>query len=299
MRIVNLLFFMLFSLPLFAQQMPNGSFETWTQTGNYAEPNGWNSPNPTTASLGTYTVTKESSVVQLGSAAAKIQTKSVLGIQIPGLLTLGTFSINLVTMEAKIEGGTPFTSRPTSMTGYYQYEPKFGDECFIGVLLLKQNGTSWDTLGTGSFASTTTKLAWTPFEINIDYTAPDDPTHLNIIILSSDRNNPQPNSTLYVDNLSFSYDPTGISDISSQTPSISWADGKLIVNAPASSLKSSVINLFSSEGRLMYSETISENSNYYESQNLSSLPAGIYIANITALDNGKSTTRKLLIIPKN
>jgi len=189
---------------MFAQQMPNGSFETWTQTGSYAEPNSWSTPNPTTASLGTFTVTKETAVVQSGTAAAKIQTKSVLGIQIPGLLTLGTFSINLVTMEAKIEGGTPFTSRPSSLTGYYQYEPKFGDECFVGVLLLKQIGNSWDTLGTGSFASTSNILTWTPFTANINYNSQDDPTHLNIIILSSDRNNPQPNSTLYIDNLSFS-----------------------------------------------------------------------------------------------
>ncbi|MFO7723396.1 MAG: hypothetical protein R6V49_09285, partial [Bacteroidales bacterium] len=79
MRIAILLIIFTFSLPLFAQQMPNGSFETWTQTGNYAEPNSWNSPNPTTASLGTFTVTRETAVVQSGTAAAKIQTKSALG----------------------------------------------------------------------------------------------------------------------------------------------------------------------------------------------------------------------------
>lgn len=276
---------------LTAQTVPNGGFETWTQTGNYAEPTPWNSPNPTTASLSLYTVTRESSVVQSGAYAAKLQTKSFLGLQIPGLLTLGTFNINLVTMEATITGGTPFTWRPDSLTGYIQYEPKFSDECFIGVLLLKQNGSSWDTLGTGSFTTTATLLSWTRFIIPIDYTSTETPTHLNIIILSSDRDNPQPNSTLYIDNLSFIYNPATISETSESKPHIKFFNDRLMVESSPFLKLSGSVRIFTLDGRVYFSDQIPGDAESYVSPSLSNLPTGVYLVALTDRNGNRYVTK--------
>lgn len=263
------------------QAIPNGGFETWTQTGSYAEPTPWNTPNPTTSSLSTYTVTKESTLVQSGSYAARVQTKSVLGFTIPGLMTLGAFSINLVTMEATITGGIPFNYRPDSLTGFIQYEPKFGDECFIGALLLKQNGTSWDTLGTGSFSSTSTLLNWTRFSCPIDYNSANVPTHLNIIILSSDRNSPQPNSSLYIDNLAFQYNPVSVASHDRPDFSATLYGNQLHICSKENVSGKHTVQLFSIDGRLLFSEEAYFSGANYVSAPIPGLPAGVVILSIS------------------
>lgn len=277
-----------------AQTVPNGSFESWTQTGGYSEPTPWNSPNPTTASLSLYTVTRESSVVQSGAYAAKLQTKSFLGLQIPGLLTLGTFDINLVTMEATITGGTPFTWRPDSLTGYIQYEPKFSDECFIGVVFLKQNGSAWDTLGFGNYSTTNTLLSWTRFKINIDYSSTETPTHLNIIILSSDRNNPQPNSALYIDNLEFHYGPTAIANTDQSGSEVLYYGGRLTVHSPAATSGSQSLIVYSLDGRAIFRESFNITGSHYESSPLPEVQSGVYIV-VMESGNGVRSVKKIVI----
>ncbi|NSW46173.1 MAG: PCMD domain-containing protein [Bacteroidales bacterium] len=191
---------------ILAQQVPNGDFEQWYNESNYQNPTYWDTPNSTTGSLGIFCVSKETGIVQYGSSSIKIESKSIFGTPIPGLATLGDFNVNIITFVSTIEGGYPFTYKPSVLKGYYQYEPMYGDQAFIGVLLLKQNGNVWDTLAQGNFKTTNTALTWTPFTVTLNYTNyQDTPTHLNIIMLSSDKDAPQPNSILYVDNLTFEY----------------------------------------------------------------------------------------------
>lgn len=257
-----LLIVLLISKSLVAQQVPNGDFETWQQSGNYMNPQFWDTPNDVTASLGIFTVTRESSIVQNGSYSLKLQSKSVFGSPIPGLATLGDFSINLFTMQATITGGYPFTYKPVSLSGYYQYEPVFGDEAFVGVLLLRQSGNIWDTIADGNFTTTQQKLSWTPFTITLNYRNNDDPTHLNIIILSSDRNNPQPNSTLYIDNLQFSY-PTSIYEMENPSAIVTYKDNHINVSLrPSLSLK--IVEVYSLQGQLIARHLITVNSESYQ-----------------------------------
>jgi len=166
---------------ILAQQVPNGDFEQWYNESNYQNPTYWDTPNSTTGSLGIFCVSKETGIVQHGSSSIKIESKSVFGTPIPGLATLGDFNVNIITFVSTIEGGYPFTYKPSVLKGYYQYEPMYGDEAFIGVLLLKQNGNSWDTLAQGNFKTTNTVLTWTPFTVTLNYTNyQDTPTHLKL-----------------------------------------------------------------------------------------------------------------------
>ncbi len=269
-------FFTVFSAV--GQSVPNGDFEQWSGTGNYEEPVSWSTPNPNTAALSLFTVTKESGLKHTGSYSARLQTRSLLGMPIPGLLTLGTFSINMVTMEATIEGGIPFTHRPVSMSGYIQYDPKLGDECFVGVVLLRQNGSSWDTLGTGNYTTTQSLNTWTEFNIAIDYTSVETPTHLNIIILSSDRDDPQPNSTLYIDNLEFQY-PIGVEEsiTSADEPRVYFGAGRLVFEGVDSDRAQLPVSLYSLDGRVVWSGETQRDGNTYTSLLLPDLQGGVYI----------------------
>ncbi len=276
-----------------AQSVPNGDFENWTQASSYEDPTGWDSPNSVSSLLSIYTVTKESSVVQNGSYSARLMSQSILGTPIPGLITLGDFNINMTTFEATIIGGTPFTGKPEALHGYFQYEPVLNDEAFIAAILLKENGSNWDTIADGSFTSSATVLSWTQFTATLNYRSTETPTHLNIIILSSDRNAPQPNSTLYVDNLTFSY-PTSVSEISDEAINMFWFDGNLIISSDKDPFSLSEVEIFNIEGKLLQKIQIDELSAHNYSVSMIQNTPGMYLASLRLRD-GSSKTRKFYI----
>ena len=185
--------------------IPNAGFENWTASGSYENPDSWDSPNDVTSSLGKIVVEKDDVYVHGGNYAAMITVLSSFAGNLPGMLTLGDFSFDLMSMTATIDGGTPFTGRPEKMTGWYQYEPNNNDICLIGAFLLQDNSGTWDTIATAGFESTATVLTWTQFEAVFDYRNSNTPTHMNIILLPTDRNNPQAGSTIYIDDLAFEY----------------------------------------------------------------------------------------------
>lgn len=286
MRLLILFFSLVFSLKIIGQQVPNGNFESWYNEGNYQNPTYWDTPNSTTGSLGVFSVTQENSLVQNGQAAAKIQSISIFGTPVPGLITLGDFNVNIINFVSTIEGGFPFTYKPNALKGYYQYEPVNGDQAFVGVLLLKQNGTLWDTIAVGNFTTTLTQLNWTPFTVNIDYTNPQEtPTHLNIIILSSDKDAPQPNSIFYVDNLTFDYPLNETVNIIDE-PQIFTHQNKLIINNLNSNAAITIVN---QAGQIITQTQTHEQNNSYVIEN-----KGIYFVQIKT--NQKIWNKKIVIL---
>ncbi len=283
----------IFPFVIRAQQVPNGNFEAWTQSSNYADPTGWDTPNSVSSALGVIIVSMESSIVQNGSFSAKIQTKSIFGTPVPGLLTLGDFNINTTTFEATITGGTPFTAKPEALSGYFQYEPVFNDQALIGIILLKQNGNIWDTIADGNFTTTSTVITWTPFTATLNYRTTETPTHMNIIILSSDRNAPQPNSTLYVDNLSLSY-PSSVQSFSVQTPQISFSNGniKIVLNSTQQSIQE--IEIFNLPGQRLLSLNPTDRVGRNFNIPFRGYPPGIYISKLYFTD-GTFFTGKFMV----
>lgn len=193
-------------------QIPNSSFESWESFGNYENPTSWDTPNDLTSSLGKIVVSKESSIVYDGNYSIKITVVSSLFGNLPGMATLGDFSFNMTTMSPNITGGIPFTQRPLKLKGYYQYEPNTPDNALIGIFLLKENGSSYDTISADGFEPGSTVLSWTPFEIPITYRSNDIPTHLNIILMPTNRISPKNGSTLYVDKLELVFPSTHIQE---------------------------------------------------------------------------------------
>lgn len=259
-----------------SQTIPNASFENWDSFSNYENPVSWDSPNETASSLFLEPVKKESSIVQEGSFSAYLETVS-LGFIIPGLLTLGDFDVNIITQEATISGGVPFTARPDHFKGYFQYEPASADICFIGILLLKDLGSGiYDTIGDGNFQTDQTFLSWTPFDITINYNSPDIPTHMNIIILPSDFDNPQPGSILYIDNLSLE-NSISIDEVNNNQfiyASIDPNNGKLYVQAQNEPIQS--IQVIDAQGRII-SQVENIDSQVWASDFV--LSQGLYIIN--------------------
>lgn len=291
-KIFTTLFALSYIVFSFAQAIPNNEFETWSG----GKPVEWDAPSL----LGTNTVSEETASPQSGLKSVKIETKTVFGNTLPGFITLGIFDL----ASQSISGGEPFPHRPTLLKGYYKCEPGSGDQGFIGVGLSKIVGGVRDTIGKGVLLFPTAVTVWTPFEVTIDWTSPDVPDSLNIIISSSNLTGGSfvVGSKFWVDSLYFEIGSTvGIDGIESLPfnvsncyPNPAKDFSKINFVAPEKSVYDfRIINLIGVE---VFKAQINANTglNYY-SFSTTDLPAGIYMVN---LSNGTNDQTKSLIINK-
>ena len=207
---------LLFSGRLYAQQIPNSSFETWSS----GEPDSWNTTNMNLLGLDFTPVTKDMANAQQGSASAKLTvvTKNIpfIGpITMQGALTLGTLNIDPFLQTAELTGGYPFTGMPQKLTGYFKYEPVNNDTCAMGWGLFKRNNGIQDTIGYGAIDTMGTFTVWTYFEIPLEYLIWEAPDTMNILFVNS---NPldgidHTGSKMWIDNLSFVYGTVAIEGV--------------------------------------------------------------------------------------
>ena len=143
-----------------ALQLYNCSFDNWSLDGKvwYPYPSGasqdqmiWDSANKGAATfIGSSTTPDE--VMAVSGTSARMESKYAVIAFAAGNLYTGKFD-KIAGVGAELDWGVPFASRPTSLSGYYRYDPKpidkvkppyeniLGemDKCQIQVIL-----TDWD-----------------------------------------------------------------------------------------------------------------------------------------------------------
>jgi hypothetical protein len=207
--ILIVLAFVFAGITAFAQ-IPNNGFENWTSLGSYDNPDNWSTLNNITASMSVYTCTKGSPGV-IGDAYIRLESKSVPGMGVvPGIAVSGT--MDMVTFKPK--AGFAFTGRPKQLTGSWKYMGSGSDPGFIAVCLTKWNASlkKRDTVAAVKHQLVDMAMVWNTFSIDLTYlnaSAPDSA----LIILSASGPAPVEMSYLYVDNLSFTGDASGISTV--------------------------------------------------------------------------------------
>ena len=275
-----IILFLLFPFYSFSQAIPNASFESWHVPGNYENPVSWDTPNDITSAISVFPVLKESNMVKDGTFSAHLETKQVFASVVPGLVCLGDFSVNIITSQITLGPGPVFTYRPSHFRGWYIYDPQGGDECYIAALLLKKNGSIYDTIGRAEFQTTAQNLNWQEFNIPFQYNSTDAPTHVNVICLSSYFfTTPQVNSALYIDGLSFEYN----SSVGELYQSRSWIDPVTgIVEVPEEFIAGGSIILYDCAGKQLARCVIAGKQTFFSE--LISLKPGIYMAELTASD---------------
>lgn len=207
-KLIIFIIFLVFLINMQSQQLPNLSFELWDSSAGYSEPVDWTTPNPTSYVFPFYVLTVTPSAESYsGAQSARLETKEIVGIPVPGLLTLGELHVDVFNNTSTITGGIPFQYRPEKLFGHLKYFPQANDSALIGVFMLKHNSVngSLDTIGIGSYYQSVTASNFTEFEISIDYSSSEIPDSANIIIISSDVDNPVVGSILFIDDLYFDY----------------------------------------------------------------------------------------------
>jgi hypothetical protein len=183
--------------------IPNPSYEYWLD--DIEQPVSWSSTNPWLALAGVQNVFKAGDAYD-GNFAVQLATITVLTFDVPGLVTLGSVVVDIISTEASIEGGIPWTTKPAKLKGHYKYNPAEGDSCAIVAVFTKyipQKGKR-DTLGIGRFYSTEMVEEWTEFSADIHFFSAEMPDTMNIIVSSSaSLFEPVVNSNLWIDAVEF------------------------------------------------------------------------------------------------
>lgn len=274
------------SLNIYSQQIPNYSFENWESSSGYDEPVDWTTPNSTSYVFPFYVLTvTPSNEYYSGTKSARLETKEIVGIPVPGLLTLGELHVDIFNNSSSISGGIPFISRPSKLRGFMKYSPQPQDSALVGVFMLKYNSGSGvcDTIGLGAYYQSFQTTVFTEFEVNIDYSSTEMPDSMNIIIMSSDVDNPVLGSILHIDELSFDYSSFVEKNTGNKAPVIvNPADD--FINIISNGMKIKRVNIYNISGM----NRLRIDNIYYERDILLSsagLSNGRYIIEIVDITN--------------
>ncbi len=114
-----------------AQTIQNAGFENWSNQFLYEDPDGYSSSNTVSiAALGQPNALKTTDAYS-GSYAVSLETVPTSENPVKGAVYIGDIG------EDNIWGGTPFTERADSVTGYVKYNVMPGDTAYVGVLFKK------------------------------------------------------------------------------------------------------------------------------------------------------------------
>lgn len=269
-----------------AQFIQNADFEAWT--GN--DPNNWSSANQFTSGFMIYTCTPETANPHNGTKSLKLTSLSVLGNNVPGLLTNGTLGFNMTaTPPITITGGIAFTERPQSFKGWYTYAPVNTDNCMMIALLKKKNVVTnqSDTVGYATFIGATAVSSWTEFTVDFTYNNSETPDTLQIVLLSSNPAATVVNSTLLIDDLYLEGGTIGIMPLMGEPEVKIFAVNKQINIETA---LNSQIEIFDLSGKRIFN---SQSQNKVEVFNASQFENQVVLVSVNS--NGKKYSKKVVV----
>ncbi len=282
---LSLMLMLLISNLSFGQtQPPNGDFETWENT---SKATGWTSSLNVISQIEFLEQTNE---FHDGTYGAKITSKDIFGVAIPGICTYGNINVDMGAMSAKITGGKAFTNRPVKFSGWYKYAPLGTDSMIVLCVLTKFDPLSGnsDTVGTAFFINTISNSTYEKFEVAFEYDNSATPDTMNITILSSGFSS-TPGSALIIDELKFDY-AVNVNDNQASDFYIYPNPSNGVYNVNLTKNETTRFTVYNSLGQMVYQNTSNDIVNIID---LSQFKKGLYLLEI---NNGKSIkTRKLTL----
>lgn len=272
------------SFTVYAQQLPNNSFETWAGNGNNEKPNDWNQLNASLPSSVAAFVPKtchKTSPGHTGTYCAKLETVNVT-IQgaTNGILTTGNI---ITTPPYGVDGGITYPYRPDSLIGWFKSDPETGDLGTIEITLLD---SSQDTVGRGKFYTPSTAVStWTRFAVAIDYYLPGTPDKAIALASSSDGFNAVVGSLLWVDDFELIFNPVSVEENQLDDIRVYGNGNKIYVNLLHQQFENPTLSIFSIDGKLIQTKNLQNNSINEIEDNFST---GIYIYTINDHQNSIS-----------
>jgi len=180
---------------LFAQTIPNSSFENWSQQTYYEDLDQFTTTNPLS-----YVATEAANVTKTtdahsGSFAARMETFGSSGEPVPGAVFIGQLGVGT------INGGVPFVERPDSIKGFAKYSIENLDTAYVAVMF-KLFGAP---IGICLAQFTGTQNDWEEFSAPVSWLVPiiSPDSMATAIVSSTIFGDPIVGSTITVDDVNF------------------------------------------------------------------------------------------------
>jgi hypothetical protein len=240
-------------------QVPNSSFENWTNMGSYFNPTSWGTMNNTTSLSGIFTATM-GSPGSPGSYFLNLTSQTIEGTVINGIAVSGV--LDSITLLPK--SGFPFSQRPQSFTGKYQHMIAFGStQGSISAVLTHWNAflEKKDTVATAFEKLYGMVMTWEDFTIDFTYNTGEFPDTC-IVILESSGESPSQDDYLFIDSLGFYGNVVGISEnIASPLSLFAFpnpASDKITFTSSGSISKGSLIFIYDILGNVVFVKPINQ-----------------------------------------
>ncbi|WP_345221337.1 T9SS type A sorting domain-containing protein [Hymenobacter koreensis] len=291
----------------FAQQIPNGNFETWEMRNGLEAPRNWINTDeflrafaPIPIPVAINTVTK-STDARSGSFAARLENKNIsfgglpIGVA-PGIMILGT------RVNSNSLGGLPFTGRPAAL----QFSHKLtgpnavNDSASVQVILTRtQNGQVIPIAG-ADYLFTQTAANFTQLTIPLDYDSNLAPDSIQIFITSGDAEDITAGTTLIIDDITMvgtalsSRDKVAGASALTVYPNPS-TDGLFTLGAAQEpALLKSALTVTDATGRKVLTQPAASTvANGVRTLDLRGRPAGVYTLQLTTPEG--PVTRRLVV----
>jgi hypothetical protein len=183
---------LLLPIALFAQNVPNGGFESWTNQ----MPDNWFANNIP----GLFVPVIQSSTAHSGSSSLHGAVISYVGNPLAPLLEAGSTA-----------QGFTVSQRFKTVTGYYQFNPVSGDK-FNGDFILYKGGSP---VATAVFEISASATSWTQFSVDFIYITNDIPDNCKLIFLidgPTSGNDYHLNSSFLLDDVNLTGTATSVND---------------------------------------------------------------------------------------
>ncbi len=286
----------------FAQTVPNGGFETWTNLLFFYEPQGYVTSNYASLLLGSgglprANVSRSTDKVS-GTYSAKLESYAQNAgdsTGVPGIMITGSLDLQNV----NIKPGIPISGgRPTELRGFYKYsQGLLPDSGLISVALTKYDPTigTLNVIG-GGIVNLSNASAYTPFTIPIFYATNDVPDTA-IIVMSTTAvfgfdtaalTSAPVGSVLFVDELTFFGSATGLQSVDDLIEASLYPNPtKDVFNVSFFQANSSEVNilLMSMDGRIVREQKQYLSAGKQNIQlNIADLDAGVYQLVVSPVD---------------
>jgi len=274
-------------------QIPNFSFENWTNMGSYENPDLWATMNNTTSPLGVYTATK-GTPGNVGSYYLKLTSKTTSS----GVRNAIAVSGKLDTITMLPKSGFAFNQRPQSFTGNWQHMIYGTSAGAISVALTKWNSVSIkrDTVALAGQKLSGMVMSWAAFTFNFTYQSGEFPDSC-IIFLQASGSVPTNLDYLYLDNLAFTGSVAGVENntiyINIITLFPNPTNDNIMIELNLKSSENTVVEIRDLNGKIVLTKDLGTLKGLSkQSIGISSLAAGSYLVNIIS---GKETKIEKII----
>lgn len=219
------------------QQLQNGDFESWDNTGTAEEePTNWSSLK--TSDDGFLAASAPEVLSQdagrNGGSCVRLEVISAFSIQANGILTNGRVHASFTPADGYVftdpndtRWHTAFTDKPDSIVGWYKYapslsdpqDPQTADKGKIEIILhidegeLPLGSTGGNVIARSKYEFTSAQASWTRFAKAFNYASTADPQYILTTITSGDSTVSVEGSTLWIDDLSLVYNEDSTNNI--------------------------------------------------------------------------------------